>query len=274
MPKVREAKTLRSSLATAFSALLALQLQGEKLELPEHASKKPLLEGLRSQHMLLSQNRLSDLVSAQSFYVLELVRTGRIPLHLGRKSLLLEMRKEPTQLAKDLPRTPKIRIGNFVLPTWLRRGRSAEMQFYIVAKCLEKYVQSRNPALVNKRYRGRIGQFFTSEILYGIVQNFSAPAVEMAYEDAILKSGEWAAEAGEAEQEVVFLLERARVPLLNVTFVSTKALINMVDPARPNLRFVTKATLYYYLESGEVNFIHSYALDDRGSARIAQSLSN
>ena len=109
------------------------------------------------------------------------------------------------------------------------------------------------------------------EILYGITQGFSALALELAYEDPVLKSGEWGTIAGSATQYAAFTLETSKEPTLSASFTSEKNLVNLANGTSGH-KFITQSKLFFNFSRGEVNFFFNYSLDDKGSARILQVL--
>ena len=211
--------------------------------------------------------KLDDVIKNNVDLILAKAELKEIILKPGRLSLLQEMSKEPRQLSKDLPRIPLIKIGKLAVPSLRRLGKTAERQFSIIAKLLTKYVATHQAAFVDHNRPGRLGPFDIEEILYGITQNFSALAVELAHEHPILKSGEWACVAQTAEQNATFVFENLPEPILVASFISTSNLVH-VEKQRKKTKFITQSKLYFNLSDGEVSFFYSYSIDGTGSARL------
>lgn len=216
--------------------------------------------------------KLDDVVKKSADITLAKAERGEIILNPGRLSLLQEMSKEPEQLSKDLPRLPIIKIGNnIVLASW-RKDKTPQQQFVLLANLLTKYVGKHRPALVDPNNPSHIGLFDVEEILYSIGQGFSAQALELAYKHPVLKSGEWAAIAGLAQQYASFALENSREAIMAVSFSSEKNLVNLLGHTRRTRKLIIQSKLYFYLLSGEVRFFYSYSIDGKGSARVVQAL--
>lgn len=189
-----------------------------------------------------------------------------IPISVGRKSIIMQMAKEPKQLGLDIPRTPSIAIGGTAIPSFMRMGKSPEQQFSMIARRLEHYVHKRRPALSDTDLPGHIGPFTTVEIVYTLSQTFSAAAQVEAYEtDPILSSGEWGARFGDAKLSVNFFLSGPENELLVVKTKAQKRLDNIANP-KLTKSFVTEVNIFFNLTTAEVTFRHQYTVDRNSKA--------
>jgi len=211
---------------------------------------------------------LNNVIERRVREIFVLHNLGTFAMHVGRKSLLNQMEKEPNQLNKDLPRIPNINIGKRSIKFSNYINKSAEKKFLIVANNLEKYIYKKAGNIDNKGVVGRLGQFWTVEILYGLVQTFAAPAVQMAYENQPLASGQWASNLNESKQSAAFILETPTI--LSLSSITEKDMRNINDNNKKNMKFVINNKLYFDLKTGEVNFEYTYILDGNGKTRIYQ----
>gem|GEM_PF-4392438 len=190
----------------------------------------------------------------------------KIPFSVGRRSLASFMAKEPNQIALDLPRSSHISIGGFLIPQRLRRGQTTQSQYELVAKTIERYVKQQPLKLRHQQIPGRLGRFWTAEIIYAMAQTFSAPAQIEAYRcDQALSSLEWAAEERQTRVHIAVNLLRANPSLLVVSTTTDKDMVN-INHNGGQKRFTTKAKVAFNLKTGDVLYHHRYQVDSQGKS--------
>ncbi|HXW60570.1 MAG TPA: hypothetical protein VEK06_03430 [Myxococcota bacterium] len=222
---------------------------------------------------IIPKKNVSSVVKNRATAILDLEKNGQIVLNPGRRSLLNEMLTYSSQLGTDLPRINEIRIGDVVIPKAWREGKSGELQFALIGKMLYKYIKNTRPEALDNSLPGRIGPFYVAEIIYGISQNFSGPALELAYKLSGLTINEWAAEMGGAITHAAsFTLEPMKDPILTVTFTCETEMFNLVDPSKKSLILITQSKLFYDLLNDDVNFGFSYSINYNGAARVLGTL--
>lgn len=214
------------------------------------------------------QKTMAEMVKSRAISLLELHKQNKMTLKLGRQELLNEMSLFPKQLGLDLIRTPVVMIGDYITTFDSRRGLTQEQQFFLTAKLLSNYVRRYRPELYDKNHPGRLGKFYLTEIIYGISQNWSAPALAMAHEDTVLKSAEWGTRPGTAEQRASFSLEPMHEAILTVSFVSERIMTHYLDKRNKDFSLIIESKLYFDLAKGEVTYLYSYSADGTGRAII------
>lgn len=217
---------------------------------------------------------LKEVIQNSAATILEKAQQEKTTIQPGRKTLLLEMLKDPAQLAKDLPRIPKIQIGPHVISTSWRKGKSAEQQFDLTKALLINYIKDKRPMLIDPKNPKKIGQFEVEEIIYGIVQGFSAFALELAHGDPVIRSGKWAAVAQSATQYAIIALENSKAPFLSVSFQCEKKLVHANDSTKRAQKLITQSKLLFDFSQHEVKFFFGYSLNNRGSVRYLHALPN
>lgn len=236
--------------------------------------KSEISDSTTSFSMLGLDNRnIADIIGMRANAILTLKEQGRILMGPGRLSFLQEMAKDPSQLGKDLPRLPYISLGNSDIPHSLRQGKTPEQDLLLIGNLLAQYVKVHNPALVDEiKGPGRIGKFWITEIIYGLSQNFSGPAFELALERSVLGSAEWATPAGTAKQRAAFTLEPFNHNILTVSFTCERSMQNLVDSKKRDVILITTSKVFFNLKEGQVSFLFSYTVDGKGSVRASAIL--
>lgn len=215
---------------------------------------------------------LKEVVLHRAQAIKDLGQSEIITLGEGRLSLLHEMLGAPGQLGNDIPRLAQIWVGQTMLPAALRSNKSAEFQFMHLGTLLRNYIKQSQPELINSELPGRVGAFWIAEVVYAIVQNFSAPALELAHQNTLLNNGEWATPAQSAKQYAIFKMEASREPILSVTFTCERTMSNVKNANEVDKNLVTESSIYFYLQSGQVTFGFKYMLDGRGSMRVCKTI--
>lgn len=211
------------------------------------------------------QNKtLETLALEKAVDLLKQSYAGLYMLHKGRKDLLMLMQKEPAQLALDIKRATKIIIGNKIINSTVNFN-SPETLYAHIARALENYIKTTNNKIDNSNNIGRIGKFFTIEIIYSVVQSFLSPVQSAAHKQLIIfkNPGEWGAQIGTSEIIKSFELMPYNKNILVVSNISKKILINLSDTQQKK-HFMTKALLFFDLSTGELKYTYEYSLDNHG----------
>jgi hypothetical protein len=211
-------------------------------------------------------SNLTNLISSTGKHIIKRFKNRQLVPNIGRRSLLRLMVSEPGQIALDLPRLPIINIGGKEVLYNLRREKSVDDQYIIIANLLEAYVKEECSWLRHRNRPGRLGTFWTSEIIYSLAQTFSAPAQIEAYQSQdILKNHDWGAEHGKTMVSVSLILSKAKASILIASFITKKELINLKDRSKKK-HFTTEARVIFDLTNGDVTYYHRYDIDNAGKS--------
>jgi hypothetical protein len=232
---------------------------------------KIILFFLLAKFTFATENRpmsLNEVVLRRANLIFREYQEKEIPLHIGRKSILRQMQLFPAQLSVDLKRLQHIRIGGQTIKSGKNNPMAAERQFLFLAHTLELYVHRKANYIRNKNITGRLGEFFTTEIIYIICQNFSGPSVEMALLNPKLADPSWVSHAGETKHSAFFNLSSSSI--LEVTLYTQKIYEHIENKRLPKKIVNLSTTVFFDLESGEVAFNYFYDIDGQGCLRVRQ----
>jgi hypothetical protein len=213
-----------------------------------------------SPYVKASNRTLKQIIYQRANYILEQNYNGLLGINKGRKDLLLVMEKEPHQLEIDINRVSCIYIGNKKI---IPNNKSAKSQFVNLGILLEEYVNKNLPALDNSGIAARLGVFWTSEIIYSLVQSFFGPVESAANkEEALLASQEWAALTGTSQIFVYFTVPNRDNNILIVSNKSKKTLVNIYNENEQK-SYISENKVIFDLKTGEVKFDYRYELDGK-----------
>jgi len=217
------------------------------------------------------RRELVSIVKQRADKLLILEEEGKLPLGTGRKSLVLEMQTFPEQLGLDIKRSSAILIGRKVIPNTMIQKRSPREVFLLLAHNLEKYVKNLSLSLKNEGVPGRLGEFWTAEVIYSIAQNFSAPPVDMVNKNigAIAKK-KWGSPMGETSIKVSFeILPRSVLDrifshaILEVSVKTEKKMHNLIKESLPHRDLATEVKIHFDLKNSTVTYNYSYKFGDQ-----------
>jgi hypothetical protein len=202
-------------------------------------------------------------------------------LNEGRKSLVNEMEKYPEQLAKDIGRLSRVIVGKKDLSEDMKADKTAKEKFVLLANTLEGYLKNyinNHPLPSLKRINTtswRLGYFWTAEIIYALVQNFSAPPWAKARKETLLKDRDpdgseiWGSPSGSSKLLVSFqlLLPSTGGDLfLVVTDTTEKQLVNLTTGETKPFVMVTRVK--FNLNNGTVTYEYSYDVGNGMQKRV------
>jgi hypothetical protein len=167
----------------------------------------------------------------------------------------MSLNKEQKQTLTRTRRVPIIIGGNPISDT-LRETKTPDELFLIVAGNLEKYLSQKSPKIVNAGVKGRMGQFWTSEVVYPVIQNFSATGQAKAYEEVPALGSEWGGKAGDAKFSATYTISPEGI--LELTDRTEKNMLNLMD-SNKKAPFISETKMKFDLNKGTVTFEYSYS---------------
>lgn len=180
---------------------------------------------------------------------------------VGRLSLLTEIQKYPEQLGKDIKRFSEIYIGGKPITKSVLIKNTPEQAYYLIANQLERYVDQQSLPIDNRYIKGRLGQFWTPEILYVLSQNFGAPPIKKVHFDNQELGTKYVMEGGTQTTTASFKILSPNI--LEVYIKTTGKWRDLITPSSPSPEMITETKINFDLKSGEVNYNYSYKFGDK-----------
>ncbi len=187
---------------------------------------------------------------------------ANITMDVGRKSLINEMVKFPGQLDLDLNRgVLDMRIGTIRLHKSIAKLSRTE-QFSEVSRLLEEHVNRKKTGKPYTTANGKLGEFWLSEIIFSLVQNFQAEVYNRAVQEvSLITDGEWGVSKIGAKRLIDYSIRKwTPKNILVLSYLTANNLVRLNNPKiAKKFKMVTKIS--FDLDAGNVTYRFKYEIE-------------